>query len=84
MKENISCLSNQTEPNEIELNMASWDPNFFNISTFFRVRFDQALVLYFIELNLMLYLMHSNEFGLIFQENSVSFHVKGAIFNFLN
>jgi hypothetical protein len=33
---------NRTEPNRTELNMASRDPNFINISMFFRVRFDRT------------------------------------------
>ncbi len=37
-------LFSPTEPNRIELNMASRDPKFFNISMFFRVRLDRTVL----------------------------------------
>ncbi len=54
---------NRTESNRTELNMASWDPNFFNISMFFRVRFDRTELCFIaFEWFYMIYLMHFNDF----------------------
>jgi hypothetical protein len=56
-------LASRTEPNRTELNMASRDPNFFNISMFFRVRFDRTKLCFIaFEWFYMMYLMHLNDF----------------------
>ena len=56
-------LAYRTEPNRTELNMASRDPNFFNISMFFRVRFDRTELCFIaFEWFYMMYLMHLNDF----------------------
>ncbi len=53
-----------TEPNRIELNMASLDPNFFNISMFFRVRSDRTKLCFIaFEWFYMMYLNDFYEFG---------------------
>jgi hypothetical protein len=46
-----------------ELNMASRDPNFFNISMFFQVRFDRTELCFIaFESFYMMYLIHLNDF----------------------
>ncbi len=58
-----TILAYRTEPNWTELNMASLDPNFFNISMFFRVRSDRTELCFIaFEWFYMMYLMHLNDF----------------------
>ncbi len=46
-----------------ELNMASWGPNFFNISMFYRVRLDRTELCFIaFEWFYLMYLMHLNDF----------------------